>query len=105
MKNVLCTLGAVCAFALPIGTPAQVAVQASADQASLLASPDPHLAANKRFVYDFWREVFVIFRPFLVPYTVGSTIGAVVLSALAYPLALAFITSRRRLSDLIHSKD
>jgi len=67
-----------------------------------------HVAAlfeHSLFHGDFWRDVFVIFRPFLLPYAVGSTIGAVVLSALAYPLALAFITSRRRLRDLIHSKD
>jgi predicted SnoaL-like aldol condensation-catalyzing enzyme len=37
---------------------AQVAVQASADQDKLLASAEPKLAANKRLVYDFWREVF-----------------------------------------------
>jgi uncharacterized protein (DUF2062 family) len=46
-----------------------------------------------------------LFWPFILPYTVGSTIGAVVLSALAYPLALAFIKSRRRLRRLIHSND
>lgn len=37
---------------------AQVAVQAATDHEKLLASADPQLAANKRFVYDFWREVF-----------------------------------------------
>jgi len=37
---------------------AQVPVTAAPDQAALLASPDARLAANKRFVYDFWREVF-----------------------------------------------
>src|SRR5215831_10523152 len=37
---------------------AQVAVSAAADQEKLLASADPKLAANKRLVYDFWREVF-----------------------------------------------
>ncbi|MDD2990002.1 MAG: ester cyclase [Zoogloea sp.] len=37
---------------------AQVPVQGEADHARLLASPDPRLAANKRLVYDFWREVF-----------------------------------------------
>ena len=37
---------------------AQVAVQAAADQQALLASADPKLAANKKLVYDFWREVF-----------------------------------------------
>lgn len=28
------------------------------DHAALLASDDPRLAANKRLVYDWWREVF-----------------------------------------------
>ena len=37
---------------------AQVAVQADSSHQQLLASPDAHLAANKRLVYDFWREVF-----------------------------------------------
>ena len=37
---------------------AQVAVQANLDQERLVASADPRLAANKRLVYDFWREVF-----------------------------------------------
>jgi predicted SnoaL-like aldol condensation-catalyzing enzyme len=37
---------------------AQIAVAPAADQVLLLASADPRLAANKRLVYDFWREVF-----------------------------------------------
>lgn len=37
---------------------AQVPVRAAVEQASLVQSPDPRLAANKRLVYDFWREVF-----------------------------------------------
>lgn len=28
------------------------------NQKTLLESPDPQLAANKKLVYDFWREVF-----------------------------------------------
>ena len=50
-----------CALALALlagAASAQVAVQAAANQEALLASADPHLAANKRLVYDFWREVF-----------------------------------------------
>lgn len=57
------------------------------------------------FTGGFWHHLIVLFRPWLVPYTVGSLIGAVVLSAIAYPLALAFVTSRKRLQHLIHSKD
>ena len=37
---------------------AQVAVAPSADHVQMLANPDARLAANKRLVYDFWREVF-----------------------------------------------
>ncbi len=37
---------------------AQVTVVAKADQEQMLASSDPRLAANKRLVYNFWREVF-----------------------------------------------
>jgi predicted SnoaL-like aldol condensation-catalyzing enzyme len=37
---------------------AQVPVAPQADHARLLLSSDPVLAANKRLVYDFWREVF-----------------------------------------------
>src|SRR6266849_2418865 len=48
------------AFALftSAASQAQVAVQANSSHQQLLASPDAHLAANKRLVYDFWREVF-----------------------------------------------
>jgi predicted SnoaL-like aldol condensation-catalyzing enzyme len=38
--------------------PAQVPVVAKADHEQMLASSDARLAANKRLVYDFWREVF-----------------------------------------------
>ena len=46
------------ALALPFAAGAQVAVTAQPDHDLLLASPDARLAANKRLVYDFWREVF-----------------------------------------------
>lgn len=37
---------------------AQVPVVPKADHEQMLASSDARLAANKRLVYDFWREVF-----------------------------------------------
>jgi len=46
---------ALCAAA---GAHAQLPVQPAANQEALLASADPALAANKKLVYDFWREVF-----------------------------------------------
>ena len=49
---------AAIAFALWSSAFAQTPVTANPDQAALLASSDPTLAANKRLVYDFWREVF-----------------------------------------------
>ena len=44
----------------------------------------------------FWRQVGSLLRPLLVPYTVGSLLGAILLAAAAYPVALAFVRSRRR---------
>ena len=37
---------------------AQVPVTPNPDHEAMLQSKDPQLAKNKRFVYDFWREVF-----------------------------------------------
>lgn len=56
MKTRSCV--AIAVLALAGATQAQVPVIPTADQESQLASPDPKLAANKRLVYDFWREVF-----------------------------------------------
>ena len=59
MKHLLAALWAVTVTvtaALPVQ--AQVAVVPQADHGAMLASADAKLAANKRLVYDFWREVF-----------------------------------------------
>ncbi len=53
-KLLISLLLAVCGA----GCLAQAPVTPSPDHAVLLASADPKLAANKRLVYDFWREVF-----------------------------------------------
>jgi predicted SnoaL-like aldol condensation-catalyzing enzyme len=50
-------LAALMAAAVAGPALAQVPVQAEADHGKLLAAADPALAANKRLVYDFWREV------------------------------------------------
>jgi uncharacterized protein len=49
----------------------------------------------------FWVQLGALLRPLLWPYVVGSLLGAVVLAAIAYPVALAFvIRSRRRIAIL-----
>lgn len=53
---------------------------------------------------DFWRKLIVVMKPLVLPYTVGSTLFALVLAAAAYQLALAFVTSRR-LHRIIHRRD
>ena len=54
----LLPLVAICCALSTSAARAQVPVQANPDQERLVASADPRLAANKRLVYDFWREVF-----------------------------------------------
>ena len=55
----------------------------------------------ERAQWEFWRELGRILKPLLFPYTIGSLVGAVVLACAAYPLALAFVTSRRRIHDIM----
>ncbi len=54
------------------------------------------------FHTEFWRRLGILLRPLVLPYTVGSTLGALILALIAYPLALAFVTSRRRIHAMIH---
>jgi predicted SnoaL-like aldol condensation-catalyzing enzyme len=58
MKKHLVSLVFAFAALIAANVHAQVAVVPSANHEQLLASPDARLAANKRLVYDFWREVF-----------------------------------------------
>lgn len=53
MKYLLSVI-AMLLFAAP--SFAQVPVELAKDQQALLRSPDPKLAANKKLVFDFWRE-------------------------------------------------
>ena len=56
------------------------------------------------FHAEFWHQLVRILRPWFWPYAIGSLIGAIALAACAYPLALAFVTSRRRIHDIMHHK-
>jgi uncharacterized protein (DUF2062 family) len=44
----------------------------------------------------FWRQLGTLFWPLFWPYMLGSMLGALALAAIAYPVALAFVTRRRR---------
>ena len=46
------------AMLLAVPAFAQLPVEIHPNQQQLLASKDPALAANKKLVFDFWREVF-----------------------------------------------
>jgi hypothetical protein len=52
----------------------------------------------------FWQQLGQLLRPLLWPFAVGSLIGAICLAVLAYPLALGFVKSRQKLTDIIHHK-
>ncbi|MEO3691843.1 nuclear transport factor 2 family protein [Roseateles paludis] len=58
MRHTLAIASLIAGLCLSLPAAAQVPVTPAPDHAALLASPDAKLAANKRLVYDFWREVF-----------------------------------------------
>lgn len=58
MKTTTKVLLAMTALTLPLAGQAQVPVTATANQEILLNSESSQLEANKKLVYDFWREVF-----------------------------------------------
>ena len=54
------------------------------------------------FSGDFWHHLVTVMQPILLPYVVGSTLCALLMAAAAYQLALAFVTSRRKIHNIIH---
>src|SRR5437016_14682962 len=58
MKRPFLVAALAAVLVAPLFAEAQVAVAPNPKHEQLLASPDAKLAANKRLVYDFWREVF-----------------------------------------------
>jgi hypothetical protein len=63
----------------------------------------PRFAHQLRTVFElslvsreFWVRLGELLRPLLLPYTLGSLAGAVVLSAIAFVLARPFIEAERR---------
>src|SRR3977135_3338072 len=58
MKRLLLAAGLVSLLSVALFAQAQVVVTANLNHEQMLAAADPKLAANKKLVYDFWREVF-----------------------------------------------
>jgi predicted SnoaL-like aldol condensation-catalyzing enzyme len=58
MRTILRILTVASMLWFAVSAHAQVQPSPNPDQEAMLASADPRLAANKRLVYDFWREVF-----------------------------------------------
>ena len=55
IRNAFAAVLTIIAFGTAI---AQVPVSATTDQIGLLSDPNPTVAANKKLIFDFWREVF-----------------------------------------------
>jgi uncharacterized protein (DUF2062 family) len=49
-----------------------------------------------RWAPDEWHRLFELLRPFLLAYTLGSTLLATLLAAVAYYAALGFVIARRQ---------
>lgn len=45
----------------------------------------------------FFAQLWLVIRPLILPYMVGSLIGCSIIAAVAYPIALAFVRRRREL--------
>lgn len=73
MLKALVKITAVIAACLTFPTFAQIPVQANPDHKAMLASSNPQLAANKKLVYDFWREVFEAGHMDLAPKYMAET--------------------------------
>ena len=67
------TLMILIALLFAAAAQAQVPVTANPDHEAMLRHADPKLAANKRFVYDFWREVFEAAHMDLAPKYMAET--------------------------------
>ena len=70
MKRTMLLISALLVFST---AHAQVPVSPNPDHEAMLQHADPKLAANKRFVYDFWREVFEAAHMDLAPKYMAET--------------------------------
>jgi uncharacterized protein len=48
------------------------------------------------FSWDFWRHLFALVRPWVLPFIVGPTVGAILLGLATYPAALLVMLARQR---------
>jgi hypothetical protein len=46
--------------------------------------------------WGFWHELFALVRPWVLPFIVGPTIGAILLGMAIYPAALFVMLARQR---------
>lgn len=67
LRTLLCSVIAIGAIANMGAASSQVPPTGVADQTALLRSSDPHLAANKKLVFDMWRAIIQGGRTDLVP--------------------------------------
>jgi uncharacterized protein (DUF2062 family) len=56
------------------------------------------------FHAEFWHRLQALISPLYGPFFLGSTLGAILLAAAAYPAALAFVRSRRKVAALLHKE-
>jgi uncharacterized protein (DUF2062 family) len=50
---------------------------------------------------EFWHQLGQLIEPLVLPYFIGSLVGAAILAGIAYPAALAFV-HRARKTHLLH---
>src|SRR5262249_24982915 len=60
-----------------------------------------NLLEHPLFPAESSRHLVIVMKPLVWPCTVGSMLCSIVLAAAAYQLALTFVTSRRRIHDML----
>jgi len=58
------------------------------------------LFSQSVFTWGFLRHLVSLVRPWVVPFIVGPTVGAVLLGAATYPVALAVMLARQRQREM-----
>ncbi len=63
------------------------------------------LLSRSLFTWEFWRHLVGLVRPWVLPFILGPTFGAILLGMVAYPAALLVMLARQRQTGEMRSRE